>query len=129
MMRKYSDNFMDNSATAAGSKRNSLRFSIKAQPVRYKTAYEDGEAVLVNISTGGCVVRKASVPVALTEKILFSFDIHGLDEPLEIRAICVRLEGDSFAVQFLGIDDVEANRLTKILAGQARSEKGSPPSD
>jgi len=120
---------MDDSAAAAGSKRNSLRFSIKEQPVRYKTAYEDGEAFLVNISTGGCGVRKASVPVALDEKILFSFDIHSLDEPLEVRAICVRLEGDSFAVQFLGIDDVEANRIIKLLAGQARSEKGYTLSD
>ncbi|OEU51090.1 MAG: hypothetical protein BA866_03000 [Desulfobulbaceae bacterium S5133MH15] len=116
---------MDDSAAAPGSKRNSLRFNIKAQPVRYKTAYEDGEAFLVNISTGGCAVRKASVPVALTEKILFSFDIHSLDEPLEIRAICARLEDDGFAVQFLGIDDVEANRIIKLLAGQARSEKSS----
>lgn len=121
-------NCMGDSAVA-GSKRNSLRFSIQVLPVRYKTAYEDGEAILFNISTGGCAVRKASVPVALTEKILFSFDIHSLDEPLEVRAICVRLEDDGFAVQFLGVDDVEANRIVKLLAAQTRSEKGSSPSD
>lgn len=115
--------------SAAGSKRNSLRFSIQVQPVRYKTAYEDGEAILFNISTGGCVVRKATLPVAPAERILLRFDLHGIDEPLEIRAICVRLESDGFAVQFLGVDDAEANRIVKLLAAQARSEKGSSPSD
>lgn len=115
--------------SAAGSKRNSLRFSIQVQPVRYKTAYEDGEAILFNISTGGCVVRKATIPVAPAERILLSFDLHGIDEPLEIRAICVRLEDDGFAVQFLGVDDAEANRIVKLLVAQARSEKGSSPSD
>ena len=130
MLRKYYGNCMGVSVAAAGSKRNSLRFNIKEeQLVWYKTAYEDGEAFLVNISTGGCSVGKPSVVVTVAEKILFSFDIHTLDEPLEIRAICVRLDVDGFAVRFLGLDDAAANRIIKLLASQARSEKGLPPSD
>jgi hypothetical protein len=114
---------MGKSAAAAGSKRNSLRFSINEQLVSYKTAYEDGEALLANISTGGCAVYKVTVPVAEGEKLLFSFDILGSEEPLELRAICVRLEDDGFAVQFLGVDSFEANRIIKLLATCARSEK------
>ena len=106
----------------ARSKRLSLRFSIKGQTVSYKTAYDDGEALLVNISTGGCVVQKASVPVEVAEKILFSFDNRNLDQPLEMRASCVRQEGDSFAAKFLGVDDAEEKRLVKIFALMARAE-------
>ena len=114
---------MSESSVATGSKRSSLRFSFKEEIlVSYKTAYENGEAFLVNISTGGFSVQKVSVPVAVDEKILFSFDIHNLDEPLEIQAKCVRLNIDGFAAQFLGIDSRQESRIVKLLAAQARAK-------
>jgi len=115
---------MGNSAAAAGSKRSSLRFSIREQSVSYKTAYEDGEAFLVNISTGGCVVCNPTVPVVVGEKLLFSFNILPPGEPLELRAICVRLDRDGFAVRFLGVEISDANRFIKLLAARGRAEKG-----
>jgi len=114
---------MGESKVVAGSKRSSLRFSMNEQRISYKTAYEDGEALLANISTGGCAVFSATVPVAEGDKLLFSFDILTPGEPFELRAICVRLEDDGFAVQFLGVDISEANRIIKLLATRARSEK------
>ena len=113
---------MSDVSETTGSKRLSLRFPIKEQVVSYKTSYDDGEAVLVNISTGGCVVRGASVPVAVAEKILLSFDNDNLDDPLEMQALCVRQEDDGFAVQFLGVDEAEENRLVKIFALMARAD-------
>ena len=50
-----------------------------------------------------------------------SFSIQNLDEPLEIQAVCARLDGDGFAVRFIGIDVDEQNRLVKLLAAQARA--------
>ncbi len=113
---------MGESAAKAGSKRSSLRFHFKEKLlVSYKTAYKDGEAFLVDISTSGCFVHGASVPVEVGEKILISVSIRNLDEPLEIQAVCARLDGDGFAVRFLGIDVAEENRLVKLLAAQARA--------
>lgn len=114
---------MDESSVTAGSKRGSLRFNFKEELlVGYKTAYQDGEALLMNISTGGCVVQKASVPVAVDEKILFSFAIHSLDTPLELQATCVRHDGDGFAAKFLGVDGGDESRIVKLLATQARAK-------
>ncbi len=114
---------MDESSVSAGSKRGSLRFHFKEELlVSYKTAYQDGEALLVNISTGGCVVQKASVPVEVGEKILFSFAIYDLGAPLELQATCVRLDGDGFAVKFLGMDGGGESRVVKLLAAQARAK-------
>ena len=114
---------MDEPSVTTGSKRDSLRFHFKEELlIRYKTAYQDGEALLVNISKGGCVVQKASVPVAVDEKILFSFTIHNLDAPLELQATCVRLDGDGFAAKFLGIDGGDESRVAKLLAAQARAK-------
>ena len=116
---------MGESAAKAGSKRSSLRFHFKEKLlVTYKTAYKDGEALLVDISTSGCFIQEANVPVEIGEKILISFSIRDLDEPLEIQAVCARLDGDSFAVRFLGIDVEERNRLVKLLAAQARANGG-----
>ncbi len=115
------DNYMGESSVATGSKRESLRFRFKKEfLVSYKTAYKDGEASLVNVSTGGCAVQKPSISVAVGEKILFRFDIQSLDQPLEIQAACVRLDDDGFAVKFLGIDGADENRIAKVLAAQAR---------
>lgn len=112
---------MSDVSEKTGSKRFSLRFTIKKQTVSYKTSYDDGEAELINISTGGCVVQKASVPVTVAEKILMTFNSNNLDKPLEMQAACVRQEGDTFAVQFLGVDDAEENRLVKLFALMARA--------
>jgi len=114
---------MGKSTSATGSKRSSLRFRMKEQSVSYKTAYEDGQALLANISTGGCAVSSPTVPVEVGEKLLLSFDIPGLEKSLEMRAVCVRLVRDGFAVRFLGIDTAESNRIIKLLAGLVRSEK------
>lgn len=117
------DIYMGQSAAKAGSKRSSLRFHFKEKlPVSYKTAYKDGKALLIDISTSGCFVQDASVPVDIGEKILVSFSIRNLDEPLEIQAVCARLDGDGFAVRYLGIDVEEQNRLVKLLAAQARAK-------
>ena len=114
---------MGESSVTTGSKRNSLRFHFKEElQVSYKTAYKDGEALLVNISTGGCVVKKASIPVEVDEKILFCFAIQSLPKPLEIQAVCVRLDGDSFAAKFVGVDGGNESRVVKLLAAQARAE-------
>lgn len=116
---------MSDSSAAAGSKRGALRFRFKEEfQVSYKTAYKDGEALLVDVSTGGCAVRKPSEPVSVDEKILLSFIIQNLDEPLEIQSTCVRLDSDGFAVRFLGVDREEENRIVKLLAAECRANKG-----
>ena len=114
---------MSDSSAVTGSRRDALRFRFKEEFwVSYKTAYKDGDALLEDISTGGCAVRKASVPIAVDEKILFSFVVNNLDEPLEIRGVCIRLDGDGFAVKFLGLDGRAENRIVKLLAAQARTK-------
>lgn len=85
------------------SKRQAFRFCCGREPVSYRTAYEDGEALLKNISTDGCALEWSTNPPEIGEKILLRLE---LDEPevIEIQAQVIRVEENDFAVKFLIIE-------------------------
>jgi hypothetical protein len=90
--------------TRLKSKRQALRFSCRKEPITYRTAYEDGEALLKNISTDGCALEWATNPPELGEKILLRIELEEEGQTVEIRARVVRVEGSDFAVQYLLIE-------------------------
>ncbi len=90
--------------TRVKSKRQALRFRCRKEPITYRTAYEDGEALLKNISTDGCALEWATNPPELGEKILLRIELEGEEQTVEIRARVVRVEGSDFAVKYLLIE-------------------------
>jgi hypothetical protein len=82
------------------SKRAAFRFPCHHHGVRFKTAYEDGEAKLLNISTDGCALQSPSVPLSVDEKILITIVPEGQEGSFEARSRVVRVEEDVLGVQF-----------------------------
>lgn len=82
------------------SKRSALRFPCGHQLVSYKTAYDDGQALLVNISTKGCAFEQPSLPLSMQEKILVSIALSGEDSVFQAQGIVVRVSGGCLAIHF-----------------------------
>lgn len=104
------------------SKRAALRFRCSKEPVFYRTAYEDGEGLLTNISTDGCAVEWATSPPEIAEKILLSIDLDGEDKKIEVQAYVVRVEGNDFAVQFSLVEQETKSLIRKYFAGKLRGK-------
>lgn len=94
------------------SKRLSFRFLCKQYPVKYKTAYLDGEGKLHNISTGGCAFFDLTQPLDVDEKILISIDLGATNTTFEAQGRVVRFEGGMVAVQYILIEP-ESERLIR----------------
>lgn len=105
------------------SKRQALRFSVSEHPVRYKTEFEDGSAVMENVSTGGCAMSSLNVQLSLQEKILLLFDLD--EDPIEIGAEVVRIENNTTAVQFTDLAEDYSSKLVKYFARKQRSSRSS----
>lgn len=95
---------MQKSQDRQKSRRSAFRFRCSKEPVTYRTAYEDGEALLTNISTEGCALEWATNPPRLNEKMLVRIDLENEEAVVEIKAEVVRVEGTDFAVKFLLIE-------------------------
>jgi len=85
------------------SKRQAFRFRCSREPVFYRTAYEEGEALLKNISSEGCALEWSTNPPERGEKILLRLEFFD-SEIIEIQAQVVRVEENDFAVKFLIIE-------------------------
>lgn len=104
-----------------GTKRLNLRFAGNSHLLRYKTEFEEGEAVIVNVSTGGCALGKTTVHLSPKEKILIILQLEEELDPLEISARVIRVEKDYTAVRFLLNSDNSKLRLVKYFARKQRS--------
>jgi|GEM_PF-2197483 len=91
---------MGKSEKSKKSKRQSFRFSCDNHLVSYKTAYEDGEASLDNISTTGCALRNLTVPLSLEEKVLVCIDLGEEGEKIEATGRVVRQDENITALHF-----------------------------
>ena len=102
------------------SKRSAFRFRCSKEPVTYRTAYEEGEALLKNISTDGCALEWATNPPEVDEKILLIIELEGEEAAVEIRAQVVRVEDKDFAVKFLLIEHAAKARIRNYFSRKAR---------
>lgn len=102
------------------SRRGALRFRCRKEPVAYKTAYEEGEGLLTNISTDGCAVEWATVTPEMHDKILLSIELENGDSPIEAQARVVRVEENDFAVQFTLVEPETQSMIRKYFAGKLR---------
>jgi hypothetical protein len=102
------------------SKRSALRFSCTDQPVSYKTAYDAGEAQLLNISAVGCAFLQPSCPVSVGEKILVTLHLPAAEVPFQAQGVVVRIENNGCtAVQFTLVEPEDQslvrNHFSKLL--------------
>lgn len=108
------------------SKRQAFRFSCDSHPVIYKTAFEDGEASLENISTTGCALREPTVPLSLEEKVLVCIDLGEEVEKIEATGRVVRQDEKITALQFSLIEADTVKFIQTHFFKVLREQKQSP---
>jgi hypothetical protein len=104
------------------SKRSALRFPGSHQPVSYKTAYDPGEAQLINISTSGCVFLGLTLPLSRQEKILVSITFPGEDYIFQAMGVVVRVEDNCTAICFTLVEPEDQAQLRRYFSRQMRRE-------
>lgn len=104
----------------AQSKRAAFRFRCSKEPVTYRTAYDDGEALLKNISTEGCALEWATNPPEADEKILLIIDLEGENSAVEIQARVVRVENKDFAVRFQLMEPESKSMIRTYFSRKSR---------
>ena len=104
------------------SRRKACRFFGDGLPVQYKTRYDDGEAVLRDISTSGCALSSVTIPVVYQEKILIILVLPGEKERVEATGRVTRVEDDHCAVSFTLIEPVTV-KLIQVFFFQALRNK------
>ncbi len=105
------------------SKRQAYRFPGDNLSVEYKTAYDDGKALLSNISTTGCAIKQTSVPLMPQQKVLLVIEAEELEESLEATGMVVRVESGITAVQFTLIEKEEAKNIQVFFSKKMREMK------
>jgi hypothetical protein len=113
---------MKNDQNKELSERSAFRFRCSKEPVTYRTAYDEGEALLKNISTSGCALEWATNPPEADEKILLSIELEGEDSAVEIQARVVRVEDKDFAVKFLLIEPSAKTRIRSYFSRKSRGK-------
>jgi len=115
-------------AATTGSKRSALRFSGFDRPVTFRTDYDDGAAQLVNISTSGCAIHRATQELEVAQKVLLTFELDSPSNPLHIRAVVIRNEADNIALQFQNSDENIKRRIVRFFAKETRRQKSESTS-
>lgn len=103
------------------SKRQALRFTATGHPVRYKAEFEDGKALIENVSKGGCAMSALDVALSSEEKILLLLNLD--EDILEIGAKVIRVEDGAVAVQFTDITEDYGEKIVKYFAKKQRESK------
>ncbi len=111
---------------AKKSKRQAFRFTCDTLSVTYKTAYEDGEAGLDNISTIGCALREPTVPLNVEEKVLVSIDLGQDVGTIEATGMVVRQDEEITALQFSLIEAETVKFIQTHFFNMLREQKKTP---
>ena len=104
------------------SRRKGFRYGNFEIPVTFKTAYSDGNALLVNISTGGCCLKKASPGLEPGDRFLLAVALDDITAPLEARGVVLRVEGEYAAARFVVISDGTQNQIRLRFAEIMRNQ-------
>lgn len=105
------------------SKRDALRFDGFMRPVRYKTEFEDGQANIVNISTGGCALDQVTVELTERERVLLTITLDSPDDTIDIQAMAIRSDGETSGLKFQRVSEENKQRILHFFASQAREHK------
>ncbi len=103
------------------SKRKALRLCCHKHPVTYKTAYDDGEGFLINISSGGCAFESATLALSVQEKVLVSIELDGKENIVEAKAVVVRVKENEIAVKFILIEPSSQSLIRSYFTKKLRT--------
>ena len=104
------------------SKRAALRFSCKDVLLNVKTAYDEGEARLLNISTAGCAFEEPSLTLALQEKVLISITFPEDGYVFEAQGMVVRQDLNSTAVYFTLVEKEDQVKMRNHFSKKMRTK-------
>ena len=106
--------------------RKGLRFHYSLLPsVEYTVNETKGAGQLLNLSTSGCAVGKASICPSVDEEIIVNMAFSRKDGSLNnftIKARVVRTNESEFAATFQDFDDEQKERLLNCLLCEAERE-------
>jgi hypothetical protein len=114
-------------ALSKSAHRDGLRFLINQRPIEYSTPKEEGKGDLVDISTSGCSVRKSTLAVPVDEEVSMAIPLYQDHDTLSVFTVTakvVRVEGNLFAVQFLGLDDDRKTLLYRCFTNEIQRDIG-----
>jgi c-di-GMP-binding flagellar brake protein YcgR len=114
-------------AAPTGSKRSALRFAGFDRLITFRTDYDEGEARLVNISTSGCAIHQASLPLEVNQKLLVSLVLDSPSNPLHIRSMVIRANDGNYGLQFQHVEENVKRKLIRFFARETREKKGEQP--
>lgn len=103
------------------SRRKEFRYGNFHLNVRFKTAYDEGTATLVNISTGGCALKNLSPLMIANDNFLLIIDPDDIDRPIQAKAVVLRVEGNTVAAQFTLISTDAQNALRNYFIKKQRN--------
>lgn len=104
------------------SKRAAFRYPGRPLKLKYRTAYEDGEAWLVNISTDGCAFESASVPLSVDERILIRISPEGAEKSFEARSLVVRADENGYAIRFILLEPENKTLIRNYFSRKMREQ-------
>ncbi|WP_028582242.1 PilZ domain-containing protein [Desulfogranum japonicum] len=107
---------MDTNKTRKYSRRKAFRFSCHEFAIRYRTAYDERDAQLINISTTGCLLRDGKGhELAVGEKILLIFPLWDGTPPVESNGTVVRVRDNDAAIHFKIIEQDAVKNLRLFI--------------
>jgi len=103
--------------------RSAARFYLYNQQVEYSGTNFKGAGILLDISTSGCAITSDTLPPKLDMEISIKISFNSHDElPTEFNATArvVKVDNDSFAVQYVSLKTEEREQLWKRLVYESR---------
>lgn len=103
------------------SRRKVFRYGNFQLPVTFKTAYDDGTAILVNISTGGCALERVAPDLCINDAFLLTIESENREHTIEAKCIVLRIDGTQTAAKFTRITDSRKSLIRNYFAGKLRN--------
>jgi len=106
-------------------KRNGIRFYVNNLHVEYTSKDKYGKCGLVNISTGGCSVESATMPLSIDDDISLTISFVNQDASIiEFKAMAkvIRTDNKTFAAKFSNLGDNQKELLWKCLISESQRE-------
>lgn len=110
---------------AVKNRRAALRLVLYQQPVKYRVNDEEHDALLHDISSGGCVIKTPSSTLTVGDKLSVVIPLFRQEDGQDlskIEAEVVRVAADLLAVKFININVDTEKMLWKALVKEAQQE-------
>jgi PilZ domain len=107
------------------NRRTALRLVLPRQVVKYRVNNQEYDALLHDISTGGCVIEIPSPALTVGEKLSVVIPLFKRENGQDLSTIeaeVVRVEAEQFAVEFVTVDNDMKKMLWKFLVKEAQQD-------